>query len=109
FTLDIAFLTGGGISPRGISTATPESASFTRAVADVSRRRIALAPHEKIGIDMFARSMPIHELDLVITDADAPSAIVEAIERAGTAVVVATSGSDRREEGHAIAHASARV
>lgn len=89
FSLDIGFLSGGGISPSGISMARPEGASFMRAVADASRRRIGLFPHDKFGITMFARAVPIHDIDMVITDELTPSAMIEAIEKAGADVVTA--------------------
>lgn len=45
FTLDICFITGGGISKNGISTSTPEVAALGRTAIEMSRRRICLAPH----------------------------------------------------------------
>ncbi len=68
FNFDIAFLTGGGICRDGISTATPEGAAFARAVSELSRRTICLAPHEKLGVRMFAKTIPLQQIDLLITD-----------------------------------------
>ncbi|XEC92990.1 DeoR/GlpR family DNA-binding transcription regulator [Paenibacillus tarimensis] len=89
FSLDIGFLTGGGVSAKGISTATHEGASFTRAVAEVSRVRIGLAPHEKVGVNMFARSIPVQELDAVITDEQAYRGAIQEIEKKGVNVIIA--------------------
>ncbi|MCQ6559234.1 DeoR/GlpR family DNA-binding transcription regulator [Paenibacillus mendelii] len=94
FSLDVSFLTGGGVSSKGISTTTPDGASFARAVSEISRRKIGLAPHEKLGIDMFARTLPIHELDLVITDAEAPASVIQEIEGKGVEVVIAAVEAD---------------
>lgn len=82
FMLDICFLTGGGISSKGISTATPEGAAFTKALSQVSRKKICLAPNEKVGHQMFVVSVPIEAIDIVITDQAAPeTAILEMKER----------------------------
>lgn len=89
FALDICFLTGGGISTRGISTSTPEVAAFGQAVAEVSRRTIGLAPHEKLGIDYFAKIGPISLLDLLITDEEASREDLEAISAHGIEVITA--------------------
>ncbi|KRF44068.1 DeoR/GlpR family DNA-binding transcription regulator [Paenibacillus sp. Soil787] len=89
FSLDICFVTGGGLSAKGISTATPEGASFTRAVCDISRKKIGLAPHEKIGIDMFACSVTTRQLDLIITDAETAEEDVQKIKNQGVEVIIA--------------------
>ncbi|KIL39994.1 cytochrome C [Gordoniibacillus kamchatkensis] len=89
FTLDVSFITGGGISASGISTATPEGAAFTRALAESSRKKIGLAPHEKLGLKMFAMSIPIEQLDLLITDRESPEKIVRDIESRKVKVIVA--------------------
>ncbi|MFD2045432.1 DeoR/GlpR family DNA-binding transcription regulator [Ornithinibacillus salinisoli] len=89
FSLDTGFLTGGGISTKGISTATTEGARFTRAVSDVSRKKICLAPHEKLSIDMFARAVSLKEVDLVITDEKASEKMIDELEGQGVEVIVA--------------------
>ncbi|UVI29087.1 DeoR/GlpR family DNA-binding transcription regulator [Paenibacillus spongiae] len=99
FSLDLCFITGGGVSSKGISTTAPDGASFARTVNEISRRTICLAPHEKMGVDMFARTLPIHELDLVITDAGAPAAVIREIEDQGVEVVVAAAESDSSASG----------
>jgi DeoR/GlpR family transcriptional regulator of sugar metabolism len=80
FTLDIGYITGGGIASSGISTASPEGAAFTRAVSQVSRKKICLAPYEKIGQRMFIVSVPIENMDIVITDQAAPESAIHDIE-----------------------------
>ncbi|MGM0884709.1 MAG: DeoR/GlpR family DNA-binding transcription regulator [Bacillota bacterium] len=89
FTLDICFIAGGGISKNGVSTATPEVASFTRAAVEVSRRTVCLAPHEKLGMDFFAKAVPITDIDLLITDEEASIEAIEGIESKGVKVVIA--------------------
>jgi DeoR/GlpR family transcriptional regulator of sugar metabolism len=89
FTIDLCFATGGGISERGISTSTPEVAGFGRAVAEVSRRLIGLAPHDKLGIDCFAKMIPIQRIDLVITDEEADQDAVRKLTNQGIKVIMA--------------------
>lgn len=89
FNFDIGFITGGGISANGVSTATPEGAAITRAVAEVSRRRICLAPHEKIGVKMFATSIPLQQIELLITDQGASEKAISAFESRNVKVIFA--------------------
>lgn len=88
FTFDLCFATGGGISERGISTASPEVAGFGRAVCEVSRRIIGLAPHEKLGIDCFAKMIPIQRIDQVITDEEADQDAVRKLTNQGIKVIM---------------------
>lgn len=89
FSLDIGFVTGGGVTAAGLSTATPEGAAFARAVSQASRKKICLAPHEKIGHRMFVSSIPMDEIDIVLTDAAAPSTVIREIEKNHIKVIIA--------------------
>lgn len=91
FSIDICFMTGGGISKNGISTSTPEVASFGRAVSEVSRRTICLAPHEKLGVDFFAKQCPITQIDVLITDDQGSIDVIEEIESKGIKVLIAST------------------
>ncbi|MFK7697613.1 DeoR/GlpR family DNA-binding transcription regulator [Paenibacillus sp. HJGM_3] len=86
FSFDVGFFTGGGLTARGISTATPAGASFARAQCDVSRKRIGLIPHEKLGTDMFAHSFEASRLDTLITDDRAPRDLLDELEALGIEV-----------------------
>ncbi|QHT61904.1 DeoR/GlpR transcriptional regulator [Paenibacillus lycopersici] len=89
FNYDIGFITGGGIALNGVSTSTPEGAALTRAVSEASRRTICLAPHEKIGVQMFAGSVQLHQIDLLITDQGASEKFVREIESRNIQVKIA--------------------
>ncbi|WP_053373586.1 DeoR/GlpR family DNA-binding transcription regulator [Paenibacillus sp. FJAT-27812] len=91
FTLDLCFATGGGISQNGISTTTPEVASIIRTAMAISRKTICLAPHEKLGVDFFARSGAVTDIDLLITDNEANIEAIEAIESKGVKVLIANT------------------
>lgn len=87
---DVAFLTGGGLSARhGLSSATPEGSIFQRAVAEVSRRKICLANFDKIGTEFFSKTLDTKQLDILITDWEAPEDEIEEIEKIGVKVIVA--------------------
>jgi DeoR/GlpR family transcriptional regulator of sugar metabolism len=81
FSFDMAFLTGGGITASGISTATPEGAAFHRRVSELSRKNICLAPHEKLGQQMFISSVPMERIDVIITDQAAPEKLIQEMEK----------------------------
>ncbi|MFU0825571.1 DeoR/GlpR family DNA-binding transcription regulator [Clostridium sp.] len=88
--IDVAFLTGGGFSARhGLSSSTPEGSAFQRAVAEVSRKKICLANFDKIGTEFFSRTLEAEELDLLITDWEAPDKEIEKIKKLGIKVIIA--------------------
>ncbi|MCA1053801.1 DeoR/GlpR family DNA-binding transcription regulator [Rossellomorea aquimaris] len=69
FTVDVNFLTAGGISEKGISTATPEVALFHKTVLSNARRNIGLMESVKIGESLFSRmTTSLSVLDVLITD-----------------------------------------
>ncbi|GGA77133.1 DeoR/GlpR family DNA-binding transcription regulator [Ornithinibacillus halotolerans] len=87
FTFDIGFLTGGGITADGISTATPEAAAFHRRVSEVSRKTICLAPHEKVSQQMFISSVPMDRIDVIITDKQATEKELKEMEKKNVEVI----------------------
>lgn len=88
--IDKAFLTGGGISAKhGLSSSTPEGAIFQRTVAEVSRHKICLANFDKVGTEFFTKTIAIKDLDLLITDWEAPDEEIEKIRRSGVKVLIA--------------------
>jgi DeoR/GlpR family transcriptional regulator of sugar metabolism len=95
FRYDVCFVTGGGISENGISTATPEVAAFGRAVTSVSRRVIGLATHHVMGNDSFAKAGPVDVLDILITDEETDQDVLEKIRSMGVNVIVAQAGKEK--------------
>jgi len=92
FTLDICFVTGGGVSKNGVSTSSPDVATLGRTAVEISRKRICLAPHEKLGIDFFVKEGPITDMDLLITDNESNINAIEDIENKGVKVLIAQTG-----------------
>lgn len=88
--IDLAFLTGGGITAKhGLSNSTPEGAMFQRTVAQVARKRICLANFDKLGAEFFSKTVDAKDLDLIITDWEAPDEEVEKIMELGVNILVA--------------------
>jgi DeoR/GlpR family transcriptional regulator of sugar metabolism len=98
YTFDLTFATGGGITERGISTATPEAAAFMNAVGKVSRRSVGLFPHYKIGVNAFANVGPVSNLEVLITDEEAPRDHLQSIEQHGLKVIIAGTDEPNSEE-----------
>jgi len=88
--IDTAFLTGGGISAKhGLSSSTPEGAIFQRTVAEVSRQTICLANFDKVGTEFFSKTIDLEDLDVLITDWEAPDEEIEKIQQLGVKVLIA--------------------
>jgi DeoR/GlpR family transcriptional regulator of sugar metabolism len=97
FTFDLSFATGGGISERGITTATPEVAAFMSAVGKVSRKSVGLFPHYKVGVNAFAHVGPVSNLDVIITDDESPRDHLQVLEQQGAKVIIAASETSQSE------------
>jgi DeoR family transcriptional regulator, fructose operon transcriptional repressor len=88
--IDLAFLTGGGLSAEhGISSSTPEGSIFQKTVAGVSRKKICLANFDKIGVEFFFKTLNISDVDMVITDWEASEEEINKIRLLGVKVLVA--------------------
>jgi DeoR family transcriptional regulator, fructose operon transcriptional repressor len=90
FTVDLHFATAGGISSRGLSTASPEVANFHKTIIANARKNIVLMESFKIGVDLFAGvTSPLSKLDLVITDDEAAEDKIEHLHSNGVKTIVA--------------------
>lgn len=89
FKLDVSFATAGGLSKRGLSTATPEVAIFHRTIYENSRKVIALMEHTGLGMDLFTEMISLSKLDLVITDNEAEEEEIEMIRSQGVKIILA--------------------
>ena len=89
-SFDTFFLTVGGIDVAGgLTEYNLDDAAIKRAAFAGARRRVAVADASKLAKVAFARICSIDELDVLVTDADAPAALLDDIRRAGVEVVVA--------------------
>jgi DeoR/GlpR family transcriptional regulator of sugar metabolism len=89
-SFDTLFLTVGGVDlAGGLTEYNLDDAAIKRAAFAGSRRRVAVADASKLGKVAFARICGIEELDVLVTDADAPAGLLEDIRRAGVEIVTA--------------------
>jgi DeoR/GlpR family transcriptional regulator of sugar metabolism len=91
---DLAFdtlvLAAGGVDAAiGVTDYRLEDASLKRAALSSARRCVAVADSSKLGQVAFARTCPIEDLDILVTDDDAPPALVAEFRAAGVEVVLA--------------------
>lgn len=85
--VDVAFIGANGVSvERGLTTPDVSEAHGKTAMMTAARRSVLLADHTKIGNDHFARFGQVADVDLLITDAGADTAVVEQIRAAGPRV-----------------------
>lgn len=89
-TVDLAIMGANGLTAaRGLSTTTTEEMSVKRALLLSARRRILPVISSRVGRDSFVRFARASELDLIVTDAGADPAELEALAEQGPEVVVA--------------------
>ncbi len=87
---DIAFVGASGIEEDlAIVDSTMVEVPIKRAMLAASARRILLADSAKFGMRGVVRVCGAADLDILVTDADAPMVALEALERAGVEVLTA--------------------
>jgi DeoR/GlpR family transcriptional regulator of sugar metabolism len=89
FTIDLSFATGGGLSEKGLSTATPEVAIFHKTIYDHSKKLVTLIEHVKFDVNLFSVMYPINRLNVIITDEETTDDKIEKIRAQGVEVIVA--------------------
>ena len=88
-TVDIAVVGVNGMTAaQGLTTTNPEEASAKRAMLLSARRRVVPVISGKLGRNSFCSFAAVAELDLIVTDASAPDALVAELAAAGPEVVV---------------------
>lgn len=89
FNLDKAFIGIGGINEEGITDFHIGEARLHRRMIDNATQSIALADSGKMGLRAMNKVCTLEEIDLVITDDEAPLQAVAALESAGAKVILA--------------------
>lgn len=89
FNIDKAFIGIGGITEAGITDFHTEEARLHRRLIDNAKQSIALADSGKIGLRAMNNVCTLREIDLVITDKDAPLQAVASLKEAGAKVILA--------------------
>jgi DeoR/GlpR family transcriptional regulator of sugar metabolism len=87
---DTLVLTSGGIDTEaGVTEYEYDDAETKWAALRSAKRTILVADGSKLGAVAFVRLCPVDEIDVVVTDLDAPPDQVEALRQAGVEVVLA--------------------
>jgi DeoR/GlpR family transcriptional regulator of sugar metabolism len=90
-----AFMGAAGFTlDTGLSDATDEEAQIKRLIVGSASEVVALVDHTKWGRSAFATFCPTDMLRAVVTDAEAPMEMVEALRQRAVVVHIA-HGSDR--------------
>lgn len=87
-----AFLGAAGFTlESGLADATEEEAQIKRSMVEAAREVIAIVDHTKWEHAAFATFCPIQEITTVLTDEEAPPAMVKALEGQGVEVRLVVS------------------
>lgn len=87
---DIAFMGTVGVTTEDGLTTTDPAEAFTKELAlSRARRVMLLADGSKFGKSSFVRFGSIEDVDVLITDQNAPAANVEGFRKAGVQIVIA--------------------
>ncbi|MFI2300311.1 DeoR/GlpR family DNA-binding transcription regulator [Actinacidiphila glaucinigra] len=87
-TLDLVFLGVDAVDvTQGAAARHEGEASINRALARRAERVVVVADASKLGKRAFARICPVEEVDVLVTDGDAPASLVEPFSAAGVEVL----------------------
>ena len=87
--VDTLFISSDAFSAEtGLTTPYREEAALKAAMIRSAGRVVALVDHSKVGRDHFIRFARWSDIDVLITNVEVPSDVVEAIESAGTTVLL---------------------
>ena len=87
---DVAFVGTNALSiGHGLSTVDAKEAAVKAAMVTNARRVVVLCDSTKLGNDYVVSFAPLTDVDVVITDAEAPSAFVDELRSHGIEVVLA--------------------
>lgn len=89
-TFDTAILSCGGVDvDAGVTEYEYDDSETKRAAVRSARRVILAADGSKLGAVAFARVCSIEQIDILVTDRNAPSARVDTIRQTGVEVILA--------------------
>ncbi|WP_157001805.1 DeoR/GlpR family DNA-binding transcription regulator [Agromyces laixinhei] len=95
--VDKLFLSGNGLTAtRGLSTPNLHVARFDRTAAANADQVIVLADSTKLGADSVAQTVPIAQIDALVTTDEVPATMIDELSAAGVEVCVAETGASRR-------------
>jgi len=86
---DVAIMSAGGITPEGITNSHGLLIEIQRAMIQAAQKVIFCFDHTKLGRQSVAQLCDLNCVDIIVTDAAAPSEIVAALRNSGVEVVIA--------------------
>ena len=89
FNIDKAFIGTGGLTEAGITDYHIGEARLHRRLIKNARQSIALVDSSKFGNRAMTNLCTLEEIDVVITDSNAPKHMVTALRQAGVQVIIA--------------------
>jgi DeoR/GlpR family transcriptional regulator of sugar metabolism len=89
FNVDKAFIGIGGLTESSVTDFHSGEARIHRQLIRNARQSIVLADSDKLGLRAVVNVCPLSDIDIVITDSNAPRPIVKALEQAGVRVIIA--------------------
>ncbi|MDO4908444.1 MAG: DeoR/GlpR family DNA-binding transcription regulator [Corynebacterium sp.] len=93
---DVAFVGTNALTvDHGLSTADAQEAAVKRAMIMNARKVIVLCDSSKLGCDYLVSFSTIGDIDVLITDSNAPSIFIEQLRLHGIDVVIADTGNSK--------------
>jgi len=89
FNVDKAFIGIGGITENGVTDFHIGEAQLHRQMIENARQAIVLTDSSKLGVRAMNNICELSQIDIVITDANAPKQILKTLEQAGVRVIIA--------------------
>lgn len=89
FNVDKAFIGIGGITESGVTDFHIGEAQLHRQMIENARQAIVLTDSSKLGVRAMNNICELSQIDIVITDANAPKQILKTLEQAGVRVIIA--------------------
>lgn len=86
---DLVLVATNGITAHGLTTPDLEEAAVKEAIVASGRRVAVLADSSKFGVETLCTFATLDEIDVLITDAEPPKPIADALRAAGCEVFVA--------------------
>lgn len=91
---DVLFLGVHGVHPSaGLTTPNVAEAETNHCLIQGARKVVVVADHTKLGVVALAKIAALSEIDILITDEQAPKEMLREIELAGVQTIVATPHS----------------
>ena len=89
YNIDKALIGVAGITEDGVSDFFSDEAGLRRQVISNAGKVIVLADHTKFGIRAMCNVCTIEDIDILITDKEAPEKLLKKLENKGVQIIIA--------------------